>query len=412
MTVLLIVVSITLAVSAFCSLLEATLYSTRLATLEAAAKGGEHQSAARRFLEMKQDISVPTSAILILNTIANTAGAAIAGMFAARAMGSEWVLVFSIALTLGILFFSEILPKTYGAVHWRALWAAIVWPLTIIEKLLYPLIRITQKFAQMFTPKHIPQAVTEDEILAMIHVGGKTGELTAAELSMLDSVLHFDKLLCRQVMVPRGEVAWMEANWSLAQCLDEAHRSQHTRYPVCNGDLDEVLGILHIKDLLGLDPETSGEITSLSRPVRAVPETKRINELLTEMQRTKQHMALVVDEHGSTAGIITLENIIEEIVGAVQDEFDAETPEIVRQGVGRYVVRGGAPLEKVNRALELDLRAPNVNTLSGYLVAQVGRFLEKGDHVDAPGVSAEVLEVEGNRATRIRLTLKQKAEEN
>lgn len=408
MTVLLLVVAITLTVSAFCSLLEATLYSTRAATLEAAAKGGEHQAAAKRFIEMKKDISVPTSAILILNTIANTAGASLAGMFAARAMGANWVLVFSICLTLGILFFSEILPKTYGAVHWRSLWAAIVWPLTVIEKALYPLIRITQKFSQMFTPKHAPQAVTEDEILAMIHVGGKTGELTTGELHMLDAVLHFDKLLCRQVMLPRGEVAWMQADWSLQDCLAEAHRTQHTRYPVCGEDLDDVLGILHIKDLLGV--EAGANLTSLLRPVHPVPETKKINELLSEMQRTKQHMAIVVDEHGSTAGIITLENIIEEIVGAVQDEFDTETPELVRQGKGRYLARGAAPLEKVNRALNLDLRAPNVNTLSGYLVAQVGRFLEQGDRIDAPGVLAEVLEVEGNRATRIRLTLVDKGE--
>ena len=164
MTVLLVVVGVTLLVSAFCSLLEATLYSTRMATLEAAAKTQERRAAAERFLQMKRDISVPTSAILILNTIANTAGAALAGMFAARVIGSAWVLVFSIVLTLAILFFSEILPKTYGAVHWRGLWAAIVWPLAVIERGLFPLIRVTRKFSQLFTPKHIPQPVTEESL--------------------------------------------------------------------------------------------------------------------------------------------------------------------------------------------------------------------------------------------------------
>ena len=124
MTILFSVVAVTLLVSAFCSLLEATLYSTRVSALEAAAKTREHSAAAHRFLEMKKDISVPTPAILILNTVANTAGAAIAGMYAARTIGPAWVLPFSIALTLSILFFSEILPKTYGAVHWRALWSA------------------------------------------------------------------------------------------------------------------------------------------------------------------------------------------------------------------------------------------------------------------------------------------------
>ena len=411
MTVLFIVVAVTLLVSAFCSLLEATLYSTRMATLEAAAKTEERRAAAERFLQMKKDISIPTSAILILNTVANTAGAALAGMYAARLIGGPWVALFSIVLTLVILFFAEILPKTYGAVHWRGLWAAVVWPLAVIERGLFPLIRVTRKFSQLFTPKHIPQPVTEEEILAMIHVGGRTGELTAAELRMLDAVLHFDKLLCRQVMVPRSEVAYMEAGWPLAQCLEQARQSQHTRYPVCKGGLDEVLGILHMKDLLGVETNKDLDVTTVLRPARHVPETKRINELLTEMQRTRQHMAVVVDEHGSTAGIITLENILEEIVGAVQDEFDSEAPEMVRQGKDAYVIRGGIHLEKVNRALHLDLRAPNVNTLSGYLVSRMGRFLEAGDRVEAPGIEAEVLEVEGNRATRIRLRLVEKSEQ-
>lgn len=405
MTILFTVVAVTLLVSAFCSLLEATLYSTRVSVLEAAAKVRDQQAAAHRFLEMKKDISVPTSAILILNTVANTAGAAIAGMYAARTMGSAWVPLFSIALTLCILFFSEIFPKTYGAVHWRSLWSSVVWPLTLIEKGLYPLIRVTQKFSGLLKPAHAPAVVTEEEILAMIHVGGRIGELTAAELRMLDAVLHFDKLLCRQVMVPRGEVAFFEEDWSLQQCLAEARTTEHTRYPVCRGALDEVLGIVHIKDLLNVDPAKPFAIASVLRPARHVPETMRINELLTEMQRTRQHMAIVVDEHGSTAGIVTLENVLEEIVGAVQDEFDAETPDLVRLGKGRYDARGGVPLEKLNRMLGLDLRAPNVNTLSGYLVAQVGRFLQPGDKVEAPGIEAEVLEIEGNRATRIRLTV-------
>jgi len=410
MTVLLVVVSITLTVSAICSLFEAVLYSTRVATLEAASQTVERQAVANRFLKMKRNVSVPTSAILILNTVAHTGGATLSGRFAAQTLGVSWVPLFSLVFTLAILFFTEILPKTYGATRWRTVWPAVVWPLAIMEKGLYPLIHVTEKFNQLFRQKHDPHAITEEEIRAMIHAGGKTGELTAAELNMIDAVLHFDKQLCRQVMVPRGEVAWMDAGWSLAACLEEAQRSQHTRYPVCKGSVDEVLGVLHIKDLLGMEPAAGVEIASVLRPARPVPETKRINELLTEMQRTKQHMAIVVDEHGSTAGIITLENVLEEIVGAVQDEFDTEKPEIVRQGQSRYVVRGGAPLEKVNRALDLDLRAPNVNTLSGYLVAQVGRFLEAGDRVDAPGVSAEVLEVEGNRATRIRLTVTEKGD--
>ena len=178
---------------------------------------------------------------------------------------------------------------------------------------------------------------------------------------------------------------------------------EHTRYPLCRGSVDKVLGIVHVKDLLDVRAEDGFDLTSIMRPARHVPETKRISELLAEMQRSRQHMAIVVDEHGTTAGIVTLENVLEEIVGTVQDEFDRETPNIVVEGGGRLLVRGGTPLNEINRELALELHGPNVNTLSGYLVARVGRFLKVGDHIEIPGMSAEVVEVEGNRATKIRL---------
>ncbi len=406
MTVFILVVFLTLAVSAFCSLLEATLYSTRVAVLEAAARGGEHVKAARRFLEMKEKVSVPTSGILILNTIANTAGAALAGMYAAQAFGTRWVPAFSIALTFAILFFSEILPKTVGAVHWRELWSSLVWPLALVVKLLYPLIRFTQRFAECFTVHAAEPAITEAEIQAMIHLGERTGQLSSRERKMLDAVFHFDKLLCRQVMVPRGEVVYLDAAWPMSRCIALAKSTGHTRFPLCRDSIDEVLGIVHVKDLVGVPGDAEIDLTAVMRPARHVPETTRISAVLTEMQTSHQHMAVVVDEHGSTSGIVTLENVIEEIVGSVQDEFDREAPDLVATGPGQYVVLGSASVERINRHLSLELRAPGVNTMSGLLISEIGRFPEVGDQVELEGVTAQVLGVKGSRATRIRLTLR------
>jgi CBS domain containing-hemolysin-like protein len=121
------------------------------------------------------------------------------------------------------------------------------------------------------------------------------------------------------------------------------------------------------------------------------------------MQRSRQHMAIVVDEHGGSAGIITLENILEKVVGSIEDEFDAETPNIAVEKSGHYIARGATPLEEINRELRVDLHAPNVNTLSGFLVAELGRFPKAGDSIELSGVTAEVLQVEDNRATKIRL---------
>lgn len=404
MTLLLLVVAATLLTSAVCSLLEATLYSTRITTLEAALRSEGRRREAERFLAMKRDVSAPTSAILILNTVANTAGATLAGMYAAQVLGASWVPAFSLLLTFLILFFSEILPKTYGATRWQAIWPHVVWPLAVLERSLYPLVRLTQRMAAALAGRHPHARITEDEILAMIHLGARHGQLSAAELRMLDAIFRLDRVHARHVMVPRGEVAFLDIRWPPAKCLQVARRMRHTRYPVCDGSLDQVLGILHVKDLLGV-AEADVDLRALLRPVRYVPETQPLNVLLTEMQRTRQHMAVVVDEHGSVAGIVTLENVLEQIVGAVQDEFDLEAPDLIAEREGVYLAPGGVPLERVNRQLGLDLRAPSVNTLSGFLVAKIGRFPRVGDVVELDGLVAEVLEVEGSRASKIRLKL-------
>jgi len=405
MTFLILVVVATLVVSAACSLFEATLYSTRITALEAAARSEERRREAERLLEMKRHVSAPTAAILILNTVANTAGATLAGMFAVQVLGGRWIPLFTVFLTFAILILSEIVPKTYGATHWQSLWPHVVWPITFIERALRPLVGLSQRAAAIFSAGRPHTRVTEDEILAMIHLGARHGELSEAELRMLDAVFRLDKVLCRQVMVPRSEVVFLDVRWAAERWLTLARQSRHTRYPVCEGSLDRVLGILHVKDLLGLSPEAAPDLRPFLRPARYVPETARLDAVLREMQHSRQHMAVVVDEHGTTSGIVTLENVLEHLVGALRDEFDIETPDLVEPEPGVFLARGSLPLERLNRELGLDLRMAHVNTLSGLLVARLGRFPQVGDQVEVDELLAEVLAVEGSRASRLRLRL-------
>jgi CBS domain containing-hemolysin-like protein len=263
------VVAVTLIVSAVCSLFEATLYSTRLAVLESASNRGRHKRAAALFLGMKKDVGAPTAAILILNTIANTAGATIAGMFAARELGPGLVLAFSAVFTLAILFFSEIVPKTYGAVHWRGLWPYVGWPLATLVGVMRPLVWLTQKLSNLLVTKQPGNLTTQDEVLAMIQLSARSGQLTAFELEILSAAFHCDDMVCRQVMVPRKDVVFLDSNWTLSQCIEVARRTQHTRYPLCNGSLEAPIGIVHIKDLLGV--ESTMSIDSLTRAVQRVP---------------------------------------------------------------------------------------------------------------------------------------------
>jgi CBS domain containing-hemolysin-like protein len=405
MEILILVVFLTLSISALCSLFEATLYSTRMSTLEVARNEDRHRRAAKRFIRMKHDISTPTSAILILNTVANTAGAALAGMFAAQALGVSAVPAFSLVLTVAILFLSEILPKTLGATRWKLIWPYIVLPLDGIQKILKPAIWTTRKFSHLLTGGPEIPTVTEDEVRATILLGARSGELSAWELRLLNAVFHFDELLCRHVMVPRQEVVFLEPGWSLARCVETARKAKHTRYPVCRASLDQAIGLVHIKDLIGIGLDQPFELETILRPIRYVPETAPISQVLHEMQKTHQHMALVLDEYGTAAGIITLEIVLEQIVGSLQDEFDSERPEMVREADDRYVVLGHLPLSRINRELKLELAETKIDTLSGLLMSRLGRLLRSGDRIALPGAEAEVLEVQPGRGTRIRLHL-------
>lgn len=236
-TTLILVVGTTLIVSGFCSLLEATLYSTRIGVLEAARSEGHHLVAARHMLDLKRNVSKPTSAILILNTIANTAGATVAGMLAAQVWGGTAVPLFSAVLTAAIL--SEILPKTFGVVHWRGIWPFVALPLKGLVTALRPLIWVTEHFASLIVKRsRKAPATTEAEIVAMIRMGAGAGQLTHTETEMLTAVFHFDDLVCSDVMVPWTDVILVDVSWSRERCIEIIREAGHSRYPACDASGD------------------------------------------------------------------------------------------------------------------------------------------------------------------------------
>ena len=406
MTVLLSVVAITVLVSALCSLFEATLYSTRMGMLEARAGGGRHAGAARRMIDLKRNVAEPTSAILILNTVANTAGAAVAGMYAAQVLGPSRVPVFSGVLTLLILLFSEIIPKTIGAISWQSIWPFVVWPIAFLRRALHPAVWVTRKLANLLTGGKAHAAITEEEIQAVIRMGGAEGELSAGELKLLTNVFHFDETFVRQVMLPRREIDFIDVHASLDECFEVVATTRHTRYPVCDGSLDQVLGLIHIKDLIGVSPDEPFDLRELMRPLRAIPDTTPISKLQRQMQSLRQHMAVVHDEYGSLVGLITLENIIEQLIGSVRDEFDDEIPDIIPEEEGAYKVRGALPLDRINRDLDLELTSDEIDSISGLITERIGRMLRVGDDVALDGgVRAEVVETQAGRATWVRLVI-------
>jgi len=180
---------------------------------------------------------------------------------------------------------------------------------------------------------------------------------------------------------------------------------KHTRYPVCDGSLDKIVGVVHIKDLIGVAADADFDLSSVIRPPQYVPETMPVRRLLRQIQSTHQHLAFLVDEYGTVSGIVTLENILESIIGPVEDEFDDEQPEIVSDGPKQYNISGNTSIDAINERFGLKLEAHDVDTIAGLMMARPNKLLAPGDRVELSGVTAEVSEVKGPRAIRIRLTL-------
>ena len=244
MAILILVVVLTIFISANCSLFEATLYSTRMASLEAERTLPRRANVAKRFIYLKRNIALPIASILILNTISNTGGATVAGMYAGEALGHHMMPLFSIAFTLAILAFAEIMPKTLGAVYWRNVWPYIVWPLTAMNYALYPAVLVAQKFANIFTRGQALPAVTEDEILALVRMGAKEGQIKASESFLVHNIIALEDIEIREIMTPRTVVFSLESNLSVGEAVKKIDQKGHTRIPIYEHDRENIIGYI------------------------------------------------------------------------------------------------------------------------------------------------------------------------
>ena len=330
---------------------------------------------------------------------------------------TAFIVAFTIITVLHLVI-GEQAPKIYAIRRPQAmvLWCAL--PLKFFYVLAYPfLIALSYTTSRLLRLVGIEGASdhetvhTEAEIRTLIQRALTEGELTHDEHNLIHAVFEFDDMICRRVMVPRSDVVYFDVDQSLQECLEMVRETLHTRYPLCVDSLEDVVGIVHIKDLIGVDPDAKIDLRKLARPPHHVPETMPTSQLLRHFQLTHQLMALVVDEHGTVVGVVTLENVLEQIIGSVEDEFDAETAAIVRDGDGHFIVQGSTPLHVVNERFGVVLDAVDVDTMAGIMLERVGRVLQVGDQVEFEGIGAEVIEVEGARATRIRVTPRRSVEE-
>lgn len=251
---------------------------------------------------------------------------------------------------------------------------------------------------------------TEEEIRALLTEAHLRGSLSRSEHRLLNAVFEFDDIICRQIMVPRNEVEYFDINDSVQECIEKARRTKHTRYPVCDGSLDEVLGVVHVKDLVGIQVDESFDWRKIMRPPKKVPANMPISRVLRHFQASHQLLAFVIDEYGTIIGIVTLENVLEQIIGEVEDEFDTEQPHIIPDGPDQWIVLGTTPVDELQKKFHVRTEGIEADTLSGVLMHILERIPVAGDEVSIDGYIAEILEVRDDHPVRVRLRKKDAAE--
>lgn len=324
LSTLIIAVSLAIIVSAFCSICEAVLYSISPSQVELLNKTGRSSGIILR--NLRRDIDQPITAILTLNTVANTVGAAFAGAAVAKLYGAHSVLWFSAAFTLSILIFSEILPKTVGVTFSFRLAPLIAMPLFWMVFMLKPIIWLCRLITRLIPQQHSKDNISAEELQAIASLSLQSGEIDVDQARVINNVLILQSKMVRQVMTPRTVTFSLNEDNTVADAMEQIQRlTSHSRVPIYSGDPDNVTGIIMPKEVLlaAARQQFDQRLSSLKQSVHFVPETAPLNRILIDFFDRRQHLFIVVDEYGSMTGVISMEDILEEIVGReIIDESD------------------------------------------------------------------------------------------
>jgi len=348
------------------------------------------------------------STLLALKLICFVAVTGTATLLAQRLGGGRW-LGWILAGTALLLILSQLLPRAWvvGRPEKVVLWLAPLVRLAVL--FLSPLTALMRQIGHRAIPDGTaPESIflSEDGLRFLLNVTEEETAIEDDEKEMIASIFAFGETLVREVMVPRIDVVAVPADMPMLEALDVILKVGHSRIPVYKNSIDDVLGILYAKDLLRYlrDGRTDVPLGKILRPAYFIPESKKVDELLEELQQRKVHMAVVVDEYGGTAGVVTIEDLLEEIVGEIQDEYDAEEPTVEEVGEHEYLFDARVLLDEVNKLLGVELPSEGGDTLGGFIYSQLGKIPAVGDTIEFRDVKIEVLSVAGRRIKQVRAT--------
>lgn len=415
MTILVAAVLVSIIVSFVCSVSEAALLSVSRAEGQrlGASKAGEI------LRDFKQEVDRPIAAILVLNTLANTAGASVVGASFVATFGDENLLAFSGAFTVVVILLGELVPKTIGALQASRVIVPVVYFVSLLTVVLAPILFLTRGVSRLLRGENKPVSSLE-EIRLLAELGREEGALAERTAKMIEGASRLRELSAYDVMVPRTAVVFLSGKKSIADNVDRIRRSGFSRLPFSEtGDPDKISGVVLARDALfalldrggaRLDEPARETFMALCRPAAFVSENTKIEQLLRDFQERRHHLAVVVDEYGGTAGIVTLEDVVEEVVGEIQDEFDRIDHFVIRRPDGSLVCRGRAETRAVFALIgEVDHGSESV-TLGGFVAERLGRVPVQGDRVLLEKAELLVERSSARRAERIIVTPRRTSE--
>ena len=401
-----------LALSAFFSSAEAAFISLpklRIRYLvESGVKGARQLAKAadrpERFL----------ATVLLGNNLVNVAAATLGAIMAVAVFGLPWgPIIATVGVTALVLVFGEVIPKTLAVHRAQRLSLLYINPMRIIEWCLYPFVlvldRIGLGFIKMVTePEEGRKLVSEGEIRSVISAGEDEGVVEEDEAKMLHKVFEFTDCPVSRIMVPRTEIVWVEQGTKLSDLLAIYAQTPYSRFPVYKDNTDNVVGILFAKDvLMKLTDNCASEetvIDDLIRPAHFVPESKHLGELLTEMRDGVYHVVIVVDEFGGIAGMVTLRQLTEEIVGDIRHELIKEDKDFVVAGDNAFQLDGGFRVEEANEELGLELPLGDYETVAGFILSRLGRIPRQGEQLKYRNLKFVITEMRGVKIEKVMVT--------
>lgn len=317
------------------------------------------------------------------------------------------IIAFMLITVLHIVL-GELAPKTIAVNKAEAVLLLTSGAMNVFYQIMYPFIWIVNGLARgllrifrLSPASELATAHTEEEIRIIMQESNKSGLIDNTEMTLVDNIFEFADTMAREIMIPRTEMICLNSHLSTEENLEIAFDGMRTRYPVCDGDKDHILGFIHIKDMIR---EQVPKYNDLIRPILTVPESIQISALLKVMQRAKTQIAILIDEYGGTSGMVTLEDIMEEIVGEIQDEFDEERPGVEKLGEDEYSIDGLMLIEEINNSLGLHMETDDYDTIGGWMYSKLEvNPPQKGQTVEFGGHLFMVEETENKRISRIKL---------